>query len=437
MHIFLKSLLWFSVVFASLNVTAQEVPIHITFNYSDSLTVEQRASAFAQWFNHIPTSSQEETREILMKWNIQPAVMLSVLGYENNAEGWELMRKNVYYFEEQGVKFKEAFYRLVNDASQKVAARKLELEKGTNSPGDFDAHCFLFYQPKENQFVVTYRNYSDSKGKIVSEDARGILRTQEEVLWRQNGRKKKCIMRPGETVVQQFEISANEAVKLVLKRGKKRYIAQLNNKRKETPLIRDFFVSDETVVENQRIYLTWDVLGANKVSVSNGIGQHQPKWQVATALEESTGYILSATNENGTVSDSLFVEVERITLKEAKLTFFTPEKGDPKELSSKVKVVLKSYEDGNLAFYEGLENLSIDGMKLPYVGPFLMEFQAPVYKRSFIRGEFSIALEGSAPDTWTFSPILILTYSDGSKKELYGYGNQQVNVGDTPLVFKF
>lgn len=437
MLIFQKSLLWFSVFFAALNVTAQEFPIHVTFNYSDSLTVEQRASAFAQWWNHIPTSTQEEARETLMKWNIQPALMLSVLGFENNADGWELMRKNIYYFEEQGVKFKEAFYRLVNDASQKVAARKLELEKGSTGHGDFDAQCFIFYQPKENQFVVTYRNYSDSKGKIVSEDARGFLRSQEEVLWRKNGKKKKCIMGPGQTVVQQFEVSADEAVKLVLKRGKKRYIAHLFNKRKETPLIRDFFVSDEKVIENQRIYLTWEVLGAKGVSVSNGIGMHQPKWQVATALEESTGYTLSATNDHGTVSDSLFVQVERVALKEAKLTFFTPEKGDQKELNSKVKVVLKSYEDGNLAFFEGLEHLTIDGIKLPYVGPFLMDFQAPVFRRSFIRGEFTVELEGPTPDTWTFSPILILTYSDGSKKELYGYGNQQVSVGEAPLVFKF
>lgn len=432
MSISLKNLLWFSALIVALHSSAQETPIHVTFNYHDSLSVERRASAFAQWWNHMPTSTQEEARVSMMEWNIQPAMMLSVLGFENTPEGWELMRKNIYYYEEQGVKFKEAFYRLVNDASQKV---KIKIEQLESSPSD--APMFIFYQPEKQRFIIEYVNGTTTKVKISGVSAQQKIRVAQEVFWKTNGKKKKHTILPGERAVQVFEIEGNERVKIALKKSKEVFSATLHNKRMESPLIRDFFVSDVKVFENQRVYLTWEVLGAKQVTVSNGIGTLQPKWQVATALEESTGYTLSAENENGKVTDSLFVEVERVFLKEAKLTFFTPDLGDPKEKGSLVKVALNSYEKGDVVFYEGLADLTIKGKDLPYVGPFDMQFEGSVFKRYFIRGEFRVALEGSKADTWTFSPILILHYSDGSKRELFGYGNKEVSTGGEPVIFKF
>lgn len=433
MRILLKKVLLISALVVSVCAHSQHQEIVVVFNYSDSLSTERKAQAFAQWWNHSPVQNIESAREFLTSWDLQPSLMLSVLGFEKSPEGWEKLRKNIVYYDEQGVKFKEAFSRFVTDASEKVS-RKMEEKRG-ECTGVF-AVCY--HQPEKDRFLIVAENKTDRTvkwKKVVSGPV--IMPLNNEVLWRKNGRAKAGRISPSGYVQQMADIKTSGAFSLRWKANGQEFAATLAADPKESPFVRDFFAGDSVVYENQRVYLTWEVLGAKEVELDHSIGRQRAKGQVATALEDTAVFHLKAANEYGTVTDSVKVNVHRVSLVSAKLTFFTPEKGDPKEMGTAVKVTVKSYERGDLIFYEGLSDFRIDGKNYPYMGPFEMKFNEQTFQRYFIRGEFIVQAEGPKEDTWEFSPILILQYSDGSKRELYGYGNRTITTGGEPAVFKF
>ena len=119
-----------------------------------------------------------------------------------------------------------------------------------------------------------------------------------------------------------------------------------------------------------------------------------------------------------------------------KLTFFCPEAGDPKLAVSGIRAKILDMDNREVALFEGGMGLEMNG-KTSYYGPFSFNWDEAVYKRQLRRGKLIFELFGPEQDIWTFSPILLLNYSDGTKKELYGFGNKVLETGKTVIEIDF
>lgn len=150
----------------------------------------------------------------------------------------------------------------------------------------------------------------------------------------------------------------------------------------------------------------------------------------------STVYTLTAENEYGSSTSEVSIKVERSVLRSAKITYFCPEKGDPKLKGTSVNISLYDVNGNQVATFTNAADLEFSG-KVAYNGPFELKWNDVVYKRDLKKGKFIVKIEGTNQDKWTFSPILILDYSDGSKNQLYGYGNKEIEVGKDGAVFEF
>jgi hypothetical protein len=53
------------------------------------------------------------------------------------------------------------------------------------------------------------------------------------------------------------------------------------------------------------------------------------------------------------------------------------------------------------------------------------------------KAHFDVSIPAEFDDTYIFSPILILHFSDGSKRELYGFGNKTIDNQSKVVEFKF
>jgi hypothetical protein len=218
--------------------------------------------------------------------------------------------------------------------------------------------------------------------------------------------------------------------------GKESWTTSLSAIVQPKPFIRQFFSSEKNIIEGERIALTWEVLGAKDVFVNEGIGVKDRIWQLYMSPIDSIVFELSATNAAGTVSQRVEVNVQRILLSKAKITYFNPNDGDAKAKGTLATVRLHDMGGKEVACLSEGENVEFSG-KTPYNGPFELQWQGILYKRDLKKGYFTVEIEGDAPDTWVFSPILILEFTDGTTEKLFGYGNRSISVGGEPTRFEF
>jgi hypothetical protein len=329
-------------------------------------------------------------------------------------------------------KEKEQLLRFINDFNSKIENKKENLRKNNKS------YLLLEFAASSGRVKISWINYSLRKEKSPKIVANQKLIPVLGNSWlNKNGRFRKPSVRSGENIEQYFAWDTNKDLTIsFVDKGNVNKI-KLTAFEKNPPYIVDFFASDFTPVENQRVFLTWNVIGTKEVMIDMGVGAQPSKWQVTIAPEDTASYTLMASNLHGSVTRSVVLEVERVVLTSAIITVFTPEKGDSKAVGSKIVATLEGFDKGELARFEGATDLECEGAKTPYVGPFKFSYNTPVFKRDFIRGQFTVMLEGDKPDEWLFSPIVILQFSDGSKRELVGFGNRLLRTGGAPEIFKF
>ena len=405
----------------------------VSFEYKELAPLDSNIAAFQYWWNHLDGEENlEKANELLKPYDVNPAVLLNVMGFEKNEKDWKALNHRLDFATELTTKEKEQLLRFIKDFNSKIENKKEDLKKNNKS------YLLLEFVASSGRAKISWISYSLKKEKSPKIIANQKLIPVLGNGWmKKSGRFKKPSVRSGENIEQYFAWDTNQNLTIsFIGKGRASEI-KLTAFEKNPPYIVDYFASDFTPVENQRVFLTWNVLGTKDVVIDKGVGAQPSKWQVTIAPEDTVDYTLTASNPYGVATRSVHLEVERIVLTSAIITVFTPEKGDPKAIGSKIVATLEGFDKGELARFEGASDLECEGLKTPYVGPFKFSYNTPVFKRDFIRGQFTVKIEGEKPDEWLFSPIVILRFSDGSKRELVGFGNRQLKTGGAPEIFKF
>ena len=405
----------------------------VSFDYKDAAPLDSNISAFQNWWNHFDGEENfEKSNDILKPYGVNPSLFLNVMGYQKNAEDWSKLNHRLDYAIELTVKEKEQLLRLIKDIISKIDEKKQALK------ADKQRFVELTFASTTGKYQVIFFNYSLEKTKAPRITASKKLSPLGDSKWiNKNGKFKKPNVHSGAFISQNFYFSNSESLDLSWSVSDQSFSHSIASLEKNPPYIVDFFASEYAPMETQRVFLTWNVLGTKEIMMDMGVGTHPSKWQISISPEDTIIYTLTATNAFGSATKQVKLDVEQIVLTSAIITVFTPEKGDPKALGTKVVATLDGYAKGVLGRFEGATDLECEGVKTPYVGPFKFDYNAPVYKRDFIRGQFTVKIEGETPDEWLFSPIVILQFSDGSKRELVGYGTRLLKTGAEAEVFKF
>jgi hypothetical protein len=307
--------------------------------------------------------------------------------------------------------------------------------EGTFQNSDIDLVIYRTSDPYE--FLMGLRARPELKAKVnkINVGTANALPTLPLVFYNSRGKSKKVTLL-GDFMFQSFGRTDDSMVSIKVICGDLARVLTLNPITHPEPYIKKFFSSDTETEEGEHIALTWEVLGAKKVSLDNGIGEKSAVWQMNISPLSSTVYTLTAENEIGKTTSEVSIKVERSVLRSAKITYFCPENGDPKLKGTSVTVTLYDVNGNKVASLTNAEDLEFS-RKVPYNGPFSLNWEGIVYKRDLKKGKFVVEIKGPNADKWSFSPILILDYSDGTKNQLYGYGNKEIEVGGATATFEF
>lgn len=237
-------------------------------------------------------------------------------------------------------------------------------------------------------------------------------------------------------LTQRFKRNNTGGVSIYIQTTHQKLTIELPQIAAARPYIRKFFPSTYEVLEGERIAITWEVLGAKNVFVNNEVGSKPNKWQIMFSPITDTEFTLVATNESGSEESTFLIHSIRSVLMNATITYFSAERADPKELNTKVRLELYDENMKVVANHTGLDDMKISAA-IPYSGPFDLDISGTVYKRDLKKGRFVVTISGDKTDEWMFSPILILNFSDGTDKKLYGYGNKTISTKGENAVFEF
>lgn len=75
------------------------------------------------------------------------------------------------------------------------------------------------------------------------------------------------------------------------------------------PVIASFEVNPSTIPMGNNAILTWDVTGANQIEINNGIGSVPTSGSRDVSPTATTNYIITATNEGGSVTDNVTLSI--------------------------------------------------------------------------------------------------------------------------------
>jgi hypothetical protein len=203
-----------------------------------------------------------------------------------------------------------------------------------------------------------------------------------------------------------------------------------------SPYIKSFFATDPTVWENERTSLTWEVWGCEEVQIDQSLGAYPPAWQVTVAPESSIAYRLTASNGSGKVEKEVVLDVTRIVLTKATATFFQSAEGTGKEKISEVIAEVFTMDDQVVASLRCGSGVSFEGANT-YWGPFDYAIDGSPVKKKLIHGKLRFRLQAEEKDPWIFSPIVLLTFSDGTSARLYGFGNKTLDQNVQEVIIPF
>ena len=422
----LRSVIYMFILAIHGSLLAQD-PYHIVPDIFD-LRIEtpdsSRAAAFANWFCH---AELDET--MLSEYGIETTTLLHALKMKDTGADLQTLKQEFIFYPDQVPAFKADLEKYVTEVFPLVTG-KLE-EKLKKSAVDL----VIFRVADPTSFVLGMRKSADVKARlnslILSPDCRPA---GQMIFHKRNGKSRKMSLEE-DFLFQEYHRTSGFS-SIVIGIGKQEFRIALRALEQCRPYIKKYFASEYDIRESERIALTWEVLGAQSVELDNGIGNKPPKWQINVSPLDTTAYVLTAVNAYGSVSDTLHIDVVQTEMTATKLTFFCPEAGDPKLAVSGIRAKILDMDNREVALFEGGMGLEMNG-KTSYYGPFSFNWDEAVYKRQLRRGKLIFELFGPEQDIWTFSPILLLNYSDGTKKELYGFGNKVLETGKTVIEIDF
>lgn len=389
-----------------------------------------KAASFANWYN-ATSADYPYTKTLYASLGLDLDKLLEYFDLPTTRNGVESLRREFDFYSEQQTPFKMKLEKYVNSIIPDMIA-KIE---GTFQNSDIDLVIYRTADPHE--FLMGLRARPELKEKVnkITVGTANALPTLPLVFFNSRGKSKKVTLL-GDFMFQSFGRTDDGMVSIKVVCGDLVRVLTLNPITHPKPYIKKFISSNTETEEGEHIALTWEVLGAKSVNLDNSIGEKAPKWQMNISPLSSTTYTLTAENEYGSTTKELAIKVERSVLRSAKITYFCPDKGDPKMKGTSVTITLLDINGNKVASFTNADDLEFSG-KVAYNGPFQLKWEDVVYKRDLKKGKFTVQITGPQADKWTFSPILILDYSDGSKNQLYGYGNKEIEVGGEAVTFEF
>lgn len=391
--------------------------------YNSELTrVESTALYLA-----LDTNSQlKDALKVADKAGFNLSKMLRSNGFEETSEGWVKLKRELRYINEQTPKFQETFKNCLIE----------------HSLLEYNADLNISYTATPNEYHLSYRPNEKNKLKaiLVSSGAVNLVADRKGISKRKNGDwKVRGLASKGFEATLKLISDSSAVVTLVWKNGKMNSFS-LPALKKEKPWIKSFASNTNQMIELQRIDLNWLVFGTNRITIDKGLGSFPSKWQVGVSPHEDAYYVLSASNEIGTSTDTVHVKVVRQKLVKVEMSFVTPPLVDPKETGLGVIVEIFDINQRRICSFDGLKNQVLSNSS-KYDGPFNLNVLEDTYSLDLVRGEIRIQLKGEEMNqdySWKFSPIFILTFSDGTIREMYGFGWKEINSKDKSLeVIKF
>ncbi len=112
----------------------------------------------------------------------------------------------------------------------------------------------------------------------------------------------------------------------------------------EAPVIGTFLATPDTIVRGQFANLTWSTVNAAQVTIS-GVGAVPPSGSLLISPEQTTEYTLTASNEGGTVSQTVTVTVEEEVVPMPEINFFNATPSEVAQGESSVLTWSASFAD--------------------------------------------------------------------------------------------
>jgi hypothetical protein len=414
-----------------INHVFSQKEIWTSFEMDASKSVEERTASFVNWWNAQPILQLEDA----VKWydarGIDLQFTLRLFEFEYNESGWANFNKELNYFFDQNVKYKEQVQRFAKNASGPFFQKELEVLKANKG-----LVVLRFTQNPDSLVLSAVNLEEDRKLKLKEIDSDGVLTAAGDyMLVKKNGKTKKVKLTTV-PIRQSFKRGEMGGRMFVRFSDNEEWQYTIQDQLRLAPYIKDFFVNDDEIYEGQDITFTWNVLGVSEIELDHGIGKQRAKWQLSVAPEDTITYHITAKNEFGQREESITVKVDRTKVVKAELTFFTPDGKETKKVGTPIELKIFNKREEIVGRFKGGENIEFGG-KVAYAGPFLVDLNPTVLKKDLTKAHFDVSIPAEFDDTYIFSPILILHFSDGSKRELYGFGNKTIDNQSKVVEFKF
>jgi len=403
------------------------------FDTSDQLNPHERGQAFAHWFVDQHYTDFSKAYEECAALDIPLLEMMKALK-KNGKEGEfpEFVKEMEYYGKQDSIPLAQlekvllAFNYKVRNAWEK------KLTESNQS-------LWIVYTPSKQDFILKGKDLRKGikitsavlgSGKNLSYDKKGP--------WFKGADKFNTKPFSPSEISQHFVRKDSSLVdfNFTLSTGEK-WTCQIPAINSPAPYIKTFYSNFTKIDENQRIALTWEVWGVENVMINSNIGQQLPAWQIMLAPESDIEYTLTATNASGTLTKTVSIDVNRTYLTKATITYYQHKDSDPKEKGTTVVGELENIRGEIVGSSRKAQELVFpnDGN---YYGPFEIQFSPDsILKKEMIHGKVHISMADQGKNTWSFTPIIVLTFSDGTSTKLLGEGLKELKTSSEKATINF
>lgn len=407
------ALLLFYTAIGSAQNTAKTI-----YDTSDALSTHERGQSFANWFIDQHFSDFQQAHQVCGSHGISLLDLMKALK-KNGKEGEfpEFIQEMEYYGKQDSIPLAE-FEKHLLAFNYKVKAN------WNKAMAENKQSLWIVYTPQRNAFIL--RGQELRKGVKLSSATIGSnqnLKFEKKGFWFTasnkfnkktiaNTEKNQLIIRKDSTAVTfEYTLSTGESWKTTL--------PPLTAHR---PYIKTFYSNFTNIDENQRIALTWEVWGVDHVDLNSNVGRQLPAWQIMLAPESTIDYTLTAENAGGKVSKNLHIQVTRTYLTKATVTYYQHKDSDPKEKGIALIGELENINGTIVSTMRQGEEVVFnnDGN---YYGPFNLDITpSSILKKEMIHGKMHLSMANNGKNTWSFTPLVVLTFSDGTSTKLLGEG---------------
>jgi hypothetical protein len=400
-------------LFPSSIARAQSRSVVLTFTTAPTFSDEQCARALTQWAAHIPCSDVASWCATLENEGIDAKAMLQTLQWQKLTI--REIQTRCYFFKDHDVKTLRKFTDFVAKHRAHWASEQRAKEQG-------GVACIVYHLPEPEMYSI--RLFRDSGLRAIKTHG---LKLRTGNIFKPNGKYNK---KSKENVREHsLKVNANEAVLSLEYTDGSTVNFTWPRPLHPAPVFIYCEAAEKLIVEGNRTYLTWVVLGTDSIEVNEGIGVKPAKWQLFIAPEQTTDYVFRARNAHGACEATVAVEVERVTLGGVQLMLDVadfPAKTD----SLEIRVELFDRNKNEAASWKGwLRPLRSSQ------GVFLMSVIPGVLRKSFQSGSIVVSLIDQEAQL-KIRPQLTLNYSNLSEEYLQGFEWRSVSA-DIPVVFDF